>query len=150
MYAGGQLLARCHGGEAFHERYPFRTGETGRDLSLVRFGELADLGHELRAFRGQNKRIEPAVRSAPTAFDIAPLFEVVNERDDTTGQQAELFAERLLTAAGLDRYRAQNPRLGRDEVQLGDAGGKSVRRVLPELCQEERNSTGLAVRRRHG
>ena len=128
--------------EQLTELGPFGGTESRRHGPLVRAPDIGQAAHQSLPLGRQMQCVQPAVLGVATALDQTPALQVVDEGNDTTGQQTELVAERLLAAALLAGNRAQDAGLRRQQVECRDALGELLGGVRSELRQEERHTTG--------
>ncbi|MDX6226916.1 MAG: hypothetical protein QOI76_306 [Frankiales bacterium] len=124
MDTGDEALSGRHGGEQLHQTGSLRGAQPGGELLLVLTGQYGQLAHQLITRRRQVKRVLPSISRMTPSFEAAAVLQLVDENDHTAWQQSELLTERLLAAARLDRDGAEDARLGRTEVQHGDAIGE--------------------------
>src|SRR5699024_79225 len=114
-----------------------------------RFSEGADRREELLALGGEVDLVTAAIGLAPASFDVSLTFEPVQDRDDSTGADAELLTRSLLADARIVADQPEQARLrGRDterRERLFEGGGG----VGSELSEQEGDAAWAAVRHTH-
>lgn len=142
MHPGGEALGGSHAAEEVGEGAALAGVEAREESVLVLGGEACEVTDEVVAGGREVHRVQPAVVGVPAPFEHPAPLEGVHERDQAGGRGAELRGERLLAAARLAGDRAEEPGLGRCEVDGGHPLAEAPRRVRAELREEEGRAGG--------
>jgi hypothetical protein len=86
--------------------------------------------------------VAAAVGGADVALDDATGIELIEQRDQTAGNHAKPFGERLLRKAGRGLDNVQNSGVMRSEFQGREPLGEFVRGVTAELGEQEGGAEG--------
>jgi hypothetical protein len=124
-----------------------RTVESGEQVSLMGFGDAAQLGEHVLALARERQDVRPPIRGMPPADDQVERFELVDQRDDPARESAEPTGQGALVELGLPGDEAQDAGVRRHEPQRGDPLGEAPRGMRAELRQQERRARARAAGR---
>ena len=122
--------------------------QSGSQLTFVSPRHVRNLGDQLLSGRGQVEGMHASITGITPALKIPAALEFIDVGNDPTGQQPQLGAQRLLTAALIGGDGAQNADMRRGQVQCTDLLGEQPGGVVPELRQQKGNAVA-ATRRRY-
>lgn len=117
---------------------PFLRVESGEEVVLVRAGRLPDPCEHPAALLGHVQLVMTAVLGAAAPFHEPLLLQVVDERDDPARYDAEVGGERALAAPRVHGDHPQQADIRRREAEFADPFAETLRRVCPELGEQER------------
>ncbi len=99
--AGDEFLLVGDAGQQVGELGLFGLVEGLAQIVVVGSGEPAELTHHLLPVLGEVQGVLASVSAGAFPAQEAAFFEVVDEADDSAGQQAQAGGQLLLTAAGV-------------------------------------------------
>jgi hypothetical protein len=139
-----ELLLGGDPGEQVVQLLPLGAGERGADVVVVRgSGRPEFVPHERGPLVGQVKGVVTAVVGVAPALNQAAPFEIVDEEHEPAGRGAQPAGDDLLALPGLHAHQAEQPCLGRREIEAGDPLGEARRGVRADLGQEKSGGGAL-------
>jgi len=134
VHTGGEAVVVGDPGEQGAQLGPLGGVEGGAHRVVVSARSLPDSTQQQVSGIGEVQRVQaPVVRVAPPLED-STLFEGVDERDEPARWRAQQSGQGLLGLAGARRDGAEQPGLGRHEIQLRDSLGETGALVVAVLA----------------
>jgi hypothetical protein len=138
-------------GDALQQRrqlVAFLVRERRTQCPLMLSRNLGNVLQDLAAFARQVQRVAPPIARLIAAFQQAALFQVVDQRDQAAGRDAELSSKRLLADPFCGLNDSKNSGISRNELECPKSFGKGRGSMASNLRQEERRRAGTARRLR--
>ena len=148
MNARAQPLLVGYPFQQHRQLVPFFVAESRAQCLLMFARDLSDSPEDVSPLARQMKSVAPAIARMIASLQQAAFLEVVDQRHEPAGRDAELGSERLLTDPFLGLNDSKNSRIRRHEPQWQKPLGKPDRSMAANLRQEKGGRGGASHRLR--
>jgi hypothetical protein len=114
--------------------FAFLVRERRTQCALMLSRNLGNVLQNLAAFARQVQRVAPPIARLIAAFHQAALFQIVDQRDEAAGRDAELRSKRLLADPFCGLNDSKNSSISRNELECPKSFCKGGRSMAPNLC----------------
>ena len=108
MHTWSQSLLIGHSKEERRQHIALVRAERRQHVILVVTRDTADAFHRVASLIGEMQGVAAPVGRISSPFNHSAFFEFVNQHDEATGQNAQMFRQRLLADAAGRVYDAQD------------------------------------------